>query len=104
MISHLLETIFKLQHLDSFESTLGAPRGNPWTRFIAHAAQAEPRGHRSPARSVGVVRQPPTERWLELVGRFRTSRTPGPPKPVGWCPILRTVRDLSCQLSKTAER
>ena len=46
-------------------------------------------------------RPPPPARVGWLVPHFPHFR---PRKLVGWCPILRTVRDLTRQLSKTPER
>ena len=37
MISYLLDPILKLQESDSFETLTGAPRANPWPRFITRA-------------------------------------------------------------------
>ena len=37
MMSHLLDPILKLQESDSFETLTGAPRANPWPRFITRA-------------------------------------------------------------------
>ena len=69
MISYLLHPIFKLQHSDSCETLTGAPRGTPWTRFIA--LHLQPNLQRSASHSlVG---------WSTL--RPRLTRHPASPRP-----------------------